>query len=326
MTDPVPEVLRALRGPEPLWAIEHRIGMDAQGREAIERARQPLGDVPREALVERPSGWTALVKTFPHHRVEAAQRADQLSRLCEHRARPTSTSARSWHGCTGSARSRGSSAATNASSPNKRWPAGPNAHTTTTSRSQSSLRASTPTATSAQPGSTSTATSSSTSLPQSSNCATATARPASAASTTSAATRPPGSPSDWVRDPTTPPRASSGTAPPRTSTTTATPSDSRPVMSYPTAATTASATPGKPSTTTRPRPSRCTPSGHSSSAHRPSSPATSASASTYDENHPSEPNTRARSGTSPPSGLRLERVALWVLDRVDREVDIEPGQ
>jgi hypothetical protein len=41
--------------------------------------------------------------------------------------RPTNTSAKSWHGCTGSAHSRESSAGTNASSPNKRWPAGPSA-------------------------------------------------------------------------------------------------------------------------------------------------------------------------------------------------------
>ena len=194
MTDPVPEVLRALREPEPLWAIEHRIGIDAQRRKAIERARQTLGDVPRETLAEQAERLDGIAKTFPHNRVEAAQRADQLSRLREHQREAHEQSARSWHGCTGSARSRGSSAGTSASSPNKRWPAGPNAPRTTTSRSQSSLRASTPTATSAQPGSTSTATSSSSSLRQRSSCATATTSPAGAASTTSAATRPLGHP------------------------------------------------------------------------------------------------------------------------------------
>jgi conjugative relaxase-like TrwC/TraI family protein len=81
VTDPVPEVLRALREPEPLWAIEHRIGIDAQGRKAIERARQPLVDRPREALAERAERLDELAKTFPHNRAEAAQRADQLSRL-----------------------------------------------------------------------------------------------------------------------------------------------------------------------------------------------------------------------------------------------------
>jgi hypothetical protein len=84
VTDPVPEVLGALREPDPLWAIEQRIGMDAQGREAIERARQKLGDVPREALAEQAERLDAVVKTFPHRRVDAAQRADQLSRLREH--------------------------------------------------------------------------------------------------------------------------------------------------------------------------------------------------------------------------------------------------
>jgi conjugative relaxase-like TrwC/TraI family protein len=81
VTDPVPEMLKALRGPEPLWAIEYRVGVDAQGREAIERARQKLGDVPREALVEWAEQLDELVKSLPHHRVEAAQRADRLSRL-----------------------------------------------------------------------------------------------------------------------------------------------------------------------------------------------------------------------------------------------------
>jgi hypothetical protein len=37
MLEPVPDVLRAVRGLEPLWAVAHRIGVDAQGREAIER-------------------------------------------------------------------------------------------------------------------------------------------------------------------------------------------------------------------------------------------------------------------------------------------------
>ena len=84
MTDPVPEVLRALRRPEPLSDIEHRIGMDAQGRQAIERARKTLGDVPRETLAEQAERLDWIAKTFPHNRVEAAQRADQLSRLREH--------------------------------------------------------------------------------------------------------------------------------------------------------------------------------------------------------------------------------------------------
>jgi len=82
--EPVPEVLGALREPEPLSAVEHRIGMDAQGRAGIERARQKLGDVPRQALAERAERLDELAETFPHNRVEAAQRADQLSRLREH--------------------------------------------------------------------------------------------------------------------------------------------------------------------------------------------------------------------------------------------------
>ncbi len=81
VTEPVPEVLRAVRGPAPLWAIEHRIGMDAHAREAIEQARQTLGAVSREALADQAERLDDLAMTFPHLRVEARQRADQLSRL-----------------------------------------------------------------------------------------------------------------------------------------------------------------------------------------------------------------------------------------------------
>jgi conjugative relaxase-like TrwC/TraI family protein len=83
VTEPVPDVLRALRGPEPLRAIEHRVGLDVSGREAIEGARQALTHLPRKALAERAERLDELAKTFPHHRVEAAQRADRLSRLRE---------------------------------------------------------------------------------------------------------------------------------------------------------------------------------------------------------------------------------------------------
>jgi conjugative relaxase-like TrwC/TraI family protein len=83
VTEPVPDVLRALRAPEPLRAIEHRVGLDASGREAIEGARQALAALPHEALAERAERLDAVVKTFPHQYVEAARRADQLSRLRE---------------------------------------------------------------------------------------------------------------------------------------------------------------------------------------------------------------------------------------------------
>jgi conjugative relaxase-like TrwC/TraI family protein len=84
ITEPVPEVLRDLREPEPLWGIQHRVGIDQHEREAIEGARQKLSDVPRETLAEQAERLDELAKTFPHNRVEAAQRADQLSRLREH--------------------------------------------------------------------------------------------------------------------------------------------------------------------------------------------------------------------------------------------------
>ena len=85
LTEPVPEVLRSVRGPEPLWAIEHWVDLDARGREAIERARQPLTDAPREELAERAGQLDDLLKTFPHHRVEAERRAGELARLREQR-------------------------------------------------------------------------------------------------------------------------------------------------------------------------------------------------------------------------------------------------
>ena len=82
---PVPEVLRALRGPEPLWTIEHRIGLDKHGKAAIERARETLAQLPREALAERAERLDGLLETFPQHRVEATRRADELSRIRDER-------------------------------------------------------------------------------------------------------------------------------------------------------------------------------------------------------------------------------------------------
>jgi hypothetical protein len=83
ITEPVPEMLNALRGPEPLWVVEHRIGIDAQGREAIERARQTLGNVPYEPLAERAARLDALLASFPENRVQATGRTHELSRLRE---------------------------------------------------------------------------------------------------------------------------------------------------------------------------------------------------------------------------------------------------
>jgi hypothetical protein len=79
--EPVPEVLRAVGGSDPLWAVEHRIGLDERGSEAIERARQKLTSRPCEDLEKRAERLDALVRTFPDSRVEAAQRADELTRL-----------------------------------------------------------------------------------------------------------------------------------------------------------------------------------------------------------------------------------------------------
>ena len=81
LVDPVPEVLDAVRGPDPLWTVERRIGLDAQSREVIERARERLGDRPRDELAARTERLDALLKTFPHSQLEVARRAEKLSSL-----------------------------------------------------------------------------------------------------------------------------------------------------------------------------------------------------------------------------------------------------
>ena len=233
-TEPVPEVLEPCAGPS-------RCGRSSTESAWTRRAERPSSAPARRSATFRarrspngPSGSTRCSRRSPT--TESRRRDEQTSSLASaNDQREAHETHRPGAGTAGPARPaladlrppRTRVHRTSAGQLDRTRPAN------TTSRSQSSLRASTPTATSAQPGSTSTATSSSSSLPQRSSCATATASPASAASTTSAATRPRGSPSDWVRDPTTPPRASNGTAPPPTSTTTATPSDSRPANELP---------------------------------------------------------------------------------------------
>ena len=64
MHQPVPEVLRAVRNRATV-GHEHRMGMDAHAREAMEQARQTLGAVSREALADQAERLDDLAMTFP---------------------------------------------------------------------------------------------------------------------------------------------------------------------------------------------------------------------------------------------------------------------
>ena len=294
MTEPVPEVLRAVRGPEPLWAIEHRIGIDAQAREAIERARQPLGDVPREALAERAERLDDALTTFPHNRVEAAQRADQLSRLRDERREAHEHIGRA-AGTAGPARP-----ALAASSAGTERELTEQALASWTERAQDYdeqvaelARASTSTTTSAQPGSTDHG-------DEFIELAAAKVelrdRDGQARERRIDDIR--RDPPAWVTE-RLGPRPDDPIAREQWDRAAAHLDDYRhafghpPGDEHPTAATTASATPGNRSTRPQPRPSKCTPSGPSSSAHRRSSPTTSASASA-DDDEPVELGARLR--------------------------------
>jgi conjugative relaxase-like TrwC/TraI family protein len=77
--EPVPELLRALRGLEPLWSVERTLGADQIDCAAIARARHALANVPRGELGERADQLDALLATFPHDRVVATLREGRLA-------------------------------------------------------------------------------------------------------------------------------------------------------------------------------------------------------------------------------------------------------
>jgi hypothetical protein len=79
IVEPVPEVLRAVRGLEPLWRLERTLGADHIAPEAIERAGNALANAPRQQLDERAGQLDALLATFPHNQVEAARREQRLA-------------------------------------------------------------------------------------------------------------------------------------------------------------------------------------------------------------------------------------------------------
>jgi hypothetical protein len=83
VVEPVPELLRAVRGLEPLWRVERTLGADQVDRAAIERARQALANVARGELEERAARLDALLETFPHDQVDATRREQRLVAMRE---------------------------------------------------------------------------------------------------------------------------------------------------------------------------------------------------------------------------------------------------
>jgi len=77
--EPVPELLPAVRGLEPLWRLERTLRADQIDRGAIERARHALAHVPRQRLDERADRLDVLLATFPHNQVEADRREQRLA-------------------------------------------------------------------------------------------------------------------------------------------------------------------------------------------------------------------------------------------------------
>ena len=77
--EPVPEMLRAVCGVEPLSRVERTLGSDQIDRDAIERALHALADVPREQLDERADRLDPLLETFPHNQAEAGRREQRLA-------------------------------------------------------------------------------------------------------------------------------------------------------------------------------------------------------------------------------------------------------
>ena len=79
VVEPVPEVLGAVRGLEPLWRVERTLGADQVDRAAIDRARHRVANVPRGELEERADRLDTLLATFPHNQVEASRREQRLA-------------------------------------------------------------------------------------------------------------------------------------------------------------------------------------------------------------------------------------------------------
>jgi hypothetical protein len=79
VTEPVPEVLRALREPEPLWAVEHRIGMDEEGREASSAPANAWSTFRARRSSTGPSGWTSSSRRSPT--TEPRRRDERTSSL-----------------------------------------------------------------------------------------------------------------------------------------------------------------------------------------------------------------------------------------------------
>jgi tetratricopeptide (TPR) repeat protein len=81
--EPVPDVLPAVRGLEPLWRLERTLGAHEVDRDAIERARHTLADAPRERLDEHADRLDPLLATFAHNQAEAGRREQRLAAVCD---------------------------------------------------------------------------------------------------------------------------------------------------------------------------------------------------------------------------------------------------
>jgi conjugative relaxase-like TrwC/TraI family protein len=79
--EPVPELLPAVRGLEPLWRLERTLVADQIDHDAIDRARHALANAPRQQLDERADQLDPLLATVPHNHVEAARREQRLAAM-----------------------------------------------------------------------------------------------------------------------------------------------------------------------------------------------------------------------------------------------------
>ena len=80
VVEPVPEMLGAVRGLEPLWRVERTLGADQIDRAAIDRARhRPRQRPARTSSRNAQDRLDPLLATFPHNQVEAARREQRLA-------------------------------------------------------------------------------------------------------------------------------------------------------------------------------------------------------------------------------------------------------
>jgi conjugative relaxase-like TrwC/TraI family protein len=84
--EPVPELLPAVRGLEPLRRLERTLGAHQVEPAAIAHVRHAYADVSREQLEERADHLDLLLSTFPYDQVEATRREERLAAVRDERA------------------------------------------------------------------------------------------------------------------------------------------------------------------------------------------------------------------------------------------------